>query len=106
MAAPQIVAEPGTLTGSIGIFGGKIVTGGVFAKLGANIEVDEKNDSVKLRANAKGARISVRSGDDSVTLHADDLHAAIRLKQGALSPPATPGKPTKPPKPTKSARKK
>ncbi len=38
MAAPQIVAEPGTLTGSIGIFGGKIVTGGLFAKLGANIE--------------------------------------------------------------------
>ena len=38
MAAPQIVAEPGTLTGSIGIFGGKIVTGGTYAKLGANIE--------------------------------------------------------------------
>ena len=38
MAAPEIVAEPGTLTGSIGIFGGKFVTGGVFAKLGANIE--------------------------------------------------------------------
>ena len=38
MAAPQIVAEPGTLTGSIGIFGGKIVTGGMYAKLGANIE--------------------------------------------------------------------
>ncbi len=34
MAAPQIVAEPGTLTGSIGIFGGKVVTGGVFNKLG------------------------------------------------------------------------
>lgn len=38
MAAPQIVAEPGTLTGSIGIYGGKVVTGGVFAKVGANIE--------------------------------------------------------------------
>ena len=38
MAAPQIVAEPGTLTGSIGIFGGKVVTGGLYAKLGANIE--------------------------------------------------------------------
>ena len=38
MAAPQIVAEPGTLTGSIGIFGGKVVVGGVYAKLGANIE--------------------------------------------------------------------
>ncbi len=38
MAAPQIVAEPGTLTGSIGIFGGKVVTGGLYGKLGANVE--------------------------------------------------------------------
>ncbi len=38
MAAPEIVAEPGTLTGSIGIFGGKIVTGGVYGKLGINVE--------------------------------------------------------------------
>ena len=38
VAAPQIVAEPGTLTGSIGIFGGKVVTGGTYAKLGVNIE--------------------------------------------------------------------
>src|SRR6185503_16007355 len=38
MAAPQIVAQPATLTGSIGIFGGKIVTGGIYQKLGANIE--------------------------------------------------------------------
>jgi protease-4 len=37
-AAPQIVAQPATLTGSIGIFGGKFVTGGTFEKLGANIE--------------------------------------------------------------------
>ncbi len=38
MPAQVIVADPGTLTGSIGIFGGKIVTGGVYQKLGANIE--------------------------------------------------------------------
>jgi protease-4 len=38
MAAPDIVAEPGSLTGSIGIYGGKIVTGGTYAKLGMNIE--------------------------------------------------------------------
>jgi len=38
MAAPQIVAEPGTLTGSIGIFGGKIILGGTYSKLGANVE--------------------------------------------------------------------
>jgi protease-4 len=33
-----IVAQPSTLTGSIGIFGGKIVTGGTYEKLGAHIE--------------------------------------------------------------------
>jgi protease-4 len=38
MPAAVIVAEPATLTGSIGIFGGKFVTGGVFQKLGTNIE--------------------------------------------------------------------
>jgi protease IV len=38
MPAQVIVAQPSTLTGSIGIFGGKIVTGGVYGKLGAHIE--------------------------------------------------------------------
>ena len=38
MAAPQIVAQPATLTGSIGIYGGKFITGGTFEKFGANIE--------------------------------------------------------------------
>ena len=38
MAASHIVAQPATLTGSIGIYGGKFVTGGTFEKLGANIE--------------------------------------------------------------------
>ncbi len=38
VAAPDIVAEPGTLTGSIGIYGGKMVTGGTYEKLGMNIE--------------------------------------------------------------------
>jgi protease-4 len=36
--AQVIVAQPSTLTGSIGIFGGKFVTGGVYEKLGARIE--------------------------------------------------------------------
>ena len=38
MPAHVIVAQPSTLTGSIGIFGGKIVTGGVYEKLGARID--------------------------------------------------------------------
>jgi protease IV len=38
MAGHVIIAEPGTLTGSIGIFSGKFVTAGTFQKLGANVE--------------------------------------------------------------------
>jgi protease-4 len=38
MPADAIVAQPSTLTGSIGIFGGKFVTGGLYEKLGAHIE--------------------------------------------------------------------
>jgi protease IV len=38
MPGQVIVAQPSTLTGSIGIFGGKFVTGGVFENLGAHIE--------------------------------------------------------------------
>jgi protease-4 len=38
MPGHVIVAQPGTLTGSIGIFAGKFVTGGTFKKLGASVE--------------------------------------------------------------------
>lgn len=38
MAASDIVAQPATLTGSIGVYGGKFVTEGTFNKLGANID--------------------------------------------------------------------
>jgi protease-4 len=38
MPAQVIVAQPSTLTGSIGVVGGKYVTGGVYEKLGAHID--------------------------------------------------------------------
>jgi protease-4 len=38
MPAQVIVAQPSTLTGSIGIYGGKYVFGGTYEKLGAHIE--------------------------------------------------------------------
>ena len=34
MSARTIVAEPGTITGSIGVIGGKLVTGGLYEKIG------------------------------------------------------------------------
>jgi len=39
MAADTIVAEPGTLTGSIGVVSGKFATEGLYAKLGMNREI-------------------------------------------------------------------
>ena len=36
MAGDSIVAQPGTLTGSIGVFGGKIAIGGALNKIGVN----------------------------------------------------------------------
>src|SRR4029453_2107847 len=42
LAGDVIVAQPGTLTGSIGVYTGKFVTGGTFEKLGANIEATSK----------------------------------------------------------------
>jgi protease-4 len=47
MPAQVIVAQPSTLTGSIGIFGGKIVTGGLYEKLGARV------DSTSIGAHAE-----------------------------------------------------
>lgn len=39
MGAQKIYAAPGTLTGSIGVIGGKLVTKGMYDKLGLNTEV-------------------------------------------------------------------
>ncbi len=39
MGAKKIYAEPGTLTGSIGVLGGKITLGGVYEKVGLKTEV-------------------------------------------------------------------
>jgi protease-4 len=39
MGAKKIFAAPGTLTGSIGVIGGKLVTKGLYDKLGLNTEV-------------------------------------------------------------------
>jgi protease-4 len=46
MAGHSIVAQPGTITGSIGVFGGKIAIGGALNKLGIN------NDAVVSGPNA------------------------------------------------------
>jgi protease-4 len=53
MPAQVIVAQPSTLTGSIGIFGGKFVTGGVYAKLGAHIEATSIGKHAEINSPAR-----------------------------------------------------
>ncbi|HKT79345.1 MAG TPA: signal peptide peptidase SppA [Vicinamibacterales bacterium] len=50
LPADKIVAQPSTLTGSIGIFGGKFTTGGVYEKLGAG--VDSVSDGRRAEINS------------------------------------------------------
>jgi protease IV len=49
--ASAIVAQPTTLTGSIGIWGGKIVTQGLYDKVGANREVVARGKAAGLYAD-------------------------------------------------------
>ena len=53
MPAQVIVAQPSTLTGSIGIFGGKFVTGGVYEKLGAHIESTSIGQHAEINSPAR-----------------------------------------------------
>jgi protease-4 len=53
MPAQVIVAQPSTLTGSIGIFGGKFVTGGVYEKLGAHIESTSIGRNAEINSPAR-----------------------------------------------------
>jgi protease-4 len=53
MAAQVIVAQPSTLTGSIGIFGGKVVTGGIYEKLGARIESTSIGKNAEINSPAR-----------------------------------------------------
>lgn len=45
MGADEIVAEPGTITGSIGVFGGKLSFGGLYSKLGVNMASVSRGES-------------------------------------------------------------
>jgi protease IV len=53
MPGQVIVAQPSTLTGSIGIFGGKFVTGGVYEKLGAHIESTSLGKHAEINSPAR-----------------------------------------------------
>ncbi len=46
--ADRIVAQPGTITGSIGVFGGKMLTKGLLEKLGVNFDAVQIGDNATM----------------------------------------------------------
>ena len=53
IAAQSIVAQPSTLTGSIGIYGGKYVMGGLYEKLGADIDSTSNGKRAEINSPAR-----------------------------------------------------
>ncbi|HSR30005.1 MAG TPA: S49 family peptidase, partial [Anaerolineae bacterium] len=73
--ASEIIAQPTTLTGSIGIWGGKIVTRGLFEKLRAGREVVSRGRSAGLYADA-----APFSDDERAKIRADIGAGYARFK--------------------------
>jgi protease-4 len=80
--ASWIVARPGTLTGSIGVLTGKIVTGGMWSKLMFNRETVSFGEHAAIESDAKpytdGERLIVRGQIDRIYKVFLDLVAKAR----------------------------
>jgi protease-4 len=63
MPGQVIVAQPSTLTGSIGIFGGKFVTGGVYEKLRRPHRVDQRRQAAEIKF--AGAPLHARRSEEA-----------------------------------------
>src|SRR5439155_5188190 len=53
MAARKIFAEPGTLTGSIGVVGGKLALAGLYDKIGLKTEVIQRGANAGIFASTQ-----------------------------------------------------
>ena len=94
MPAQAIVAQPATLTGSIGVVAGKFVVGEAFSKLGANIEsvsqgrFAEINSPVRAFSSAERAKVQVqlaavyetfvRKAAEGRSMTREELHAVAQ----------------------------
>ncbi len=70
MPADVIVAQPGTLTGSIGVVGGKLALGGAFEKLGVSVEAVSAGRMAEMNSIATPysdeARVRVQQQIDAI----------------------------------------
>ena len=85
MAAKKIYAEPGTLTGSIGVVGGKLSLGGVFAKVGLTTDVLSRGANAGIFSTTRGFSPSEREAMTALMRETYDqfLDKAIEGRQKA-----------------------
>jgi protease IV len=60
MAADRVLADPGTVTGSVGVFGGKFDFGGLYGKIGITREVITRGRNATIYADTGGFTDSER----------------------------------------------
>jgi protease-4 len=89
IAASHIIAQPATLTGSIGIYGGKIVTGGTYAKLGMTIEAVSSGRNAEMDSPVRPFNASERAKLDEqlgafYAQFVDKVAAARHLERSAV----------------------
>ncbi len=83
MPAQVIVAQPSTLTGSIGIFGGKFVTGGLFEKLGARIDSTSIGKNAEMNSPARPYNAEeVKKVDEQLRAFYDDFVRKVAESRG------------------------
>jgi protease IV len=70
MAAKKIYADPGTLTGSIGVFGGKLTLTGLYEKVGITTETISRGAN----ANILASRPFTKSEREAMTLILRDIY--------------------------------
>ncbi len=85
MGARKIIAEPGTLTGSIGVFGGKMALEGTYEKLGINTEVISRGANAGIFSSTFPFSASEKDAMTALIHDAYDqfLDKAIKGRNGA-----------------------
>jgi protease-4 len=74
MAAKKIYAEPGTITGSIGVFGLKLVMGGLYEKVGLKTEVISRGKNAGIMSSTTPYSPSER---EAMEEHVKDIYATF-----------------------------
>jgi protease-4 len=76
--AEAIVAQPSTLTGSIGIVGGKFVTGGIYEKLGANLDATSIGKNAEMNSPIRSYNPNeLKKVDEQLKAFYDDFVAKV-----------------------------